>query len=484
MIRIAIRPEDTGIIHFVGIGGVGMSGIAEILHSMEYTVQGSDVRKNANTERLERIGIRVHSGHRAVYVDGSSMVVFSSAIDSGNVELTRAEELGLPIVPRAEMLAELMRLRRSVAVGGTHGKTTTTSLIAALLEAGGFDPTVVNGGIINAYGTNARLGSGEWLVAEADESDGSFVRLPATVAVVTSMDLEHMEHYKHEHALEEAFLRFVENIPFYGFSVLCLDHARVRELRAKMMHRRIITYGFSPQADVRIQGFCVNSKGSSFDLSFRSSKRVLSKELRGLFLPMFGRHNVANAAAAIAVADQLKVPEEKIRSALGGFAGVRRRFTQVGQVAGITVIDDYAHHPVEIRAVLQAARNIAEGRIFVVLQPHRYSRLSALFRDFCVCLDNAEQVLVTDVYAAGEQGIAGVSGAALAEGLSKRGHRGAVAVRSGFSEVCKRIADEARNGDMVLFLGAGDITAWAKKFPKALEAILRPPEAHADKNGP
>src|ERR1700710_532228 len=401
-------PREIGPIHFVGIGGIGMSGIAEVLSNLGYTVQGSDVSESANVNRLREKGITISVGHRAENVAGADVLVVSTAIRRDNPELTAARAQRIPVVRRAEMLAELMRLKSCVAIAGTHGKTTTTSMVAALLDAGDLDPTVINGGIINAYGTNARLGAGEWMVVEADESDGTFLKLPADIAIVTNVDPEHLDHFKTFEAVQDAFRSFVENVPFYGFAVMCIDHPIVQTIVGKIEDRRIITYGENPQADARLLDLTPKGGGSSFKVAFRDRKTDTSHEIADLMLPMPGRHNALNATAAIAVAHELGLSDEVIRKAIAGFGGVRRRFTKTGEWNGVTIIDDYGHHPVEIAAVLKAARESTNGKTIGVVQPHRFTRLQSLFDEFCTCFNDADAVVVADVYAAGEAPIPGI----------------------------------------------------------------------------
>ena len=465
-------PFDIGTLHFVGIGGIGMSGIAEILHNLDYRVQGSDIAENPNVQRLRSLGIEIAIGHDAANLGGAQVVVISSAIKAENPELQAARAQFIPVVQRAEMLGELMRLKWSVAVGGTHGKTTTTSMIAAVLDAGQFDPTVINGGIINAYGTNARLGAGDWMVVEADESDGSFVRLPATLAVVTNIDPEHLDFYGSVEALHDAFRSFIENIPFYGVAILCIDHPAVQSLIGQISDRRVVTYGLSPQADVRGISISNDHDGSVFDVVIADRKAGSNRTITGLTLPMLGQHNVVNALAAVAVAQELKISDEVLREALAGFRGVKRRFTKTGEVDGITVIDDYGHHPVEIAAVLKAARAAAENKVIAVVQPHRYSRLASLFEEFCGCFNDADHVLVAEVFAAGEEPVEGVDRDALVEGLRARGHRHAVAL-SRPDDLAPKVSEIAGRGDFVVCLGAGSITAWANELPKELEGLRR-----------
>lgn len=461
-------PLSIGRLHFVGIGGIGMSGIAEVMHNLGYTVSGSDMAENANVKRLRGLGIEVWVGHAAEHAEGAAVVVVSTAVRRDNPEVAAARAALIPVVRRAEMLAELMRLKHSIAVGGTHGKTTTTSLIAQVLDTAKADPTVVNGGIINAYGTNARLGQGDWLVAEADESDGTFVKLPATITVVTNIDPEHMDHYGDFDALRDAFRTFVQNIPFYGFSVVCLDHPEVQALIGRIEDRRIVTYGFSPQAEVRAVDAKAGPDGYAFavEIASRDGSRHRIDDIR---LPMHGDHNVLNALAAIAVAREMEIPDATIRDALARFGGVKRRFTKTGTWNGVTVIDDYGHHPVEIAAVLKAARQATRNRVIAVVQPHRYTRLHDLFEDFCTCFNDADTVLVAPVYSAGEAPIEGADRDHLAEGLRARGHR-SVGTIDGDADLAERIREIGKDGDMVICLGAGTITAWANALPDALNA--------------
>lgn len=463
-------PEALGSIHFVGIGGIGMSGIAEVLNNLGYTVQGSDVAENANVKRLRENGIAVTVGHKAENIDGAEVVVVSSAIKRDNPELLAARAKRLPVVRRAEMLAELMRLKSCVAIAGTHGKTTTTSLVATLLDKGGFDPTVINGGIINAYGTNARLGAGEWMVVEADESDGTFLKLPAEVAIITNIDPEHLDHFKTFDKVQEAFRTFVENVPFYGFAVMCIDHPVVQALVGRIEDRRIITYGENPQADVRLVNVDLRGGITRFGVVFRDRAGTAEHRIDGLKLPMPGKHNALNATAAIAVARELRVPDDRIIEAIGGFGGVKRRFTRTGEWKGVTVFDDYGHHPVEISAVLRAARAATEGQVIAVVQPHRYTRLASLFDEFCTCFNDADHVIVAPVYAAGESPVPGADSEHLVQGLRARGHRSVTALK-GPEELAGLVAGLAKPGDFVICLGAGTITQWAYALPGELEKL-------------
>jgi len=453
-----------GPVHFVGIGGIGMSGIAEVMANLGFAVQGSDIAETYVVEGLRKRGIPVAVGHRAENLGAARVVVVSTAIRPGNPEVDRALELRIPVVRRAEMLAELMRLKSTVCVAGTHGKTTTTSLVASLLDAGGLDPTVINGGIINSYGSNARLGAGEWMVVEADESDGSFLRLPPTLAIVTNIDPEHLDHYGDFDAARAAFRAFVQKVPFYGAAILCLDHPEVQAMIPSVSDRRIVTYGFSGQADVRGEAVTPFPGGNRFDVSLRSFGQP-ERRWEGLELPMPGRHNVLNALAAVAVADQLGIGEAHVRAGFARFGGVKRRFTRVGEVAlgdgpPVTIIDDYGHHPVEVRAVLSAAREGAAARVIAVVQPHRYTRLQALFDDWCRAFNDADTVVIAPVYAAGEAPIEGIDHENLAEALRRSGHRQVLTI-AGEDELAPALRPLIRPGDMVICLGAGDITRWA-----------------------
>ncbi len=458
-------PQDVGPIHFVGIGGIGMSGIAEVLLNLGYRVQGSDLKTSKITDRLAGLGAEIFEGQRAENLQNAAVVVVSTAIKPGNPELDEARAQGLPVVRRADMLAELMRLRSNIAIAGTHGKTTTTTMMAELMVAGDFDPTVINGGIIHAYGSNARMGQGEWMVVEADESDGSFNRLPATIAIVTNIDPEHMEHWGDFDQLRDGFYEFVSNLPFYGLAVCCTDHAEVQALVGRISDRRVRTYGFNAQADVRAENLTYKGGVAHFDIHLRYEDKVIE----GCTLPMPGDHNVSNALSAVAVARHLGMKASEIRNALANFGGVNRRFTKVGEINGVTIIDDYGHHPVEIAAVLKAARQATEGRVIAVHQPHRYSRLSDLFDDFCTCFNDADVVAIAEVFAAGEDPIEGADRDALVEGLIRHGHRHARAILDE-SDLVRLVREQARPGDMVVCLGAGTISAWANGLPDQLIA--------------
>ena len=463
-------PLSIGTIHFVGIGGIGMSGIAEVLHNLGYAVQGSDIADSANVKRLREAGIPVAVGHAAQNLGTCQVVVVSTAVKPDNPEVQAARARLIPVVRRAEMLAELMRLRWAIAIGGTHGKTTTTSLVAAVLEAAHLDPTVINGGIINAYGTNTRMGSGEWMVVEADESDGSFLRLPATIAVVTNMDPEHLDHWGTGEAMTQGYHQFVQNIPFYGFAVLCIDHPAVQQMISALADRRIITYGFSPQADVRADRMIPDKLGTTFEVAVTDRLRRRERRMGPFRLPMMGQHNVQNALAAIAIGIEMEVDDATLRSAFANFKGVKRRFTKTGETGGITIIDDYGHHPVEIAAVLKAARQAGARDVVAVVQPHRYTRLASLFAEFCTCMNDAGTVIVADVYAAGEQPIPGINRDALVEGLRARGHRSVVPL-AGPEHLAEMVNAIARSGDFVVCLGAGNITTWAAALPGQLATL-------------
>ncbi|HSF64253.1 MAG TPA: UDP-N-acetylmuramate--L-alanine ligase [Paracoccaceae bacterium] len=459
-------PGELGPIHFIGIGGIGMSGIAEVLMTLGYRVQGSDAKASKITDRLVKLGATFFEGQRAANIgDDVAVVVMSSAIKKGNPELEEARRRKLPVVRRAEMLAELMRLKSNIAIAGTHGKTTTTTMVATLLDKGGFDPTVINGGVIHAYGSNARAGAGEWMVVEADESDGSFNRLPATIAIVTNIDPEHMEHWGSFDNLRKGFLDFVSNIPFYGLAVCCTDHPEVQALVGRVADRRIATFGFNAQADVRAVNLRYENGVAHFDVALQAEGP--DAVIEGCTLPMPGDHNVSNALAAVAVARHLGMKKAEIREALAGFAGVNRRFTKVGEVGGVTIIDDYGHHPVEIAAVLRAARQATRGRVIAVHQPHRYTRLSHLFEDFCTCFNEADVVAIAEVYAAGEDPIPGASRDDLVAGLIAHGHRHARAILSE-DDLERLVREQARPGDMVVCLGAGTISTWANGLPARL----------------
>jgi len=463
-------PLDIGAIHFIGIGGIGMSGIAEIMHNLGYKVQGSDTAENANVKRLRSMGIPVAKGHNAGNLKDAYAVVYSSAVKPGNPEFDAARVQGLPLVRRAEMLAEIMRLKSCIAVAGTNGKTTTTTMVAALLDAGGIDPTVVNGGIINAYGTNARLGAGEWVVVEADESDGTFLRLPATIAIVTNADPDHLDYYGTFDRMREAFQRFVENVPFYGFAVLCIDHPEVQAMVGRIVDRRLVTYGLSPQADVRAVNVSFSEGASHYDVVFTDRRKGTESRLDGLVLPMPGEHNVLNSLAAITVARELGVKEETIRRALDQFAGVKRRFTRVGEWHGAAIVDDYAHNPFKIAAALKAARQAYTGPVVAIVQPHRFTRLRDTFEQYSMCLNDADVAIIAPVYPAGELPIEGFNRDTFVEALRAHGHRNVLTI-DGEADLAAAVAPHAKQGGAVVCLGAGSITQWAAGLQAALEKL-------------
>lgn len=463
-------PFDIGTVHFVGIGGIGMSGIAEVMHNLGYAVQGSDAAENANVQRLHGLGVRVMVGQKAENLRDAKVVVVSTAIKPDNPEMAEAKRLGLPIVRRAEMLAELMRLKWCVTVAGTHGKTTTTSMVASVLEAGGIDPTVINGGIINSYGTNARLGESDWMVVEADESDGTFVKLPSTIAIVTNMDPEHLDFYGTFEAEKEAFKQFIDRVPFYGAAVLCIDHPEVQGLIKMLGGRRYVTYGLSAQADVRAVNVRSEAGVTHFDVEIKHPLAGTTAKISDVRLPMPGDHNVQNALAAITAGLEMRMRPEQLAGAFANFSGVKRRFTKTGEVAGVTIIDDYGHHPVEIAAVLKAARQSYNKDVIAVVQPHRYTRLQSLFDEFCTCFNDADTVIVTPVFEAGEEPIEGADQAALVDGLLAHGHRRVMAI-AGPDDLPQMIKDIADSGDVVVCLGAGSISAWANALPAQLQDL-------------
>jgi len=468
--KIKIRlPFGVGVVHFVGIGGIGMSGIAEVMHNLGYQVQGSDLSNNANVKRLAEMGIRTFIGHDPANIEGAEAVVVSTAIKGGNPEVLAARAKHIPVVRRAEMLAELMRLKWTISIAGTHGKTTTTTMVAALLDAASLDPTVINGGVINAYGTNARRGEGDWMVFEADESDGTFIRLPTTIGIITNIDPEHLDHWGGFEELRAAFDQFIENTPFYGFGVVCLDHPEVQALVGRVTDRRLITYGSNPQADVRAENIRFEAGNARYDIVFRDRDTEESR-IADISLPMPGLHNVLNSLAAAIVARRLGASDDSIREGFARFTGVKRRFTHVGDWQGVTFIDDYGHHPVEIAAVLRAARNVTRGKVIAIVQPHRYTRLRDLFDDFCACNNDADIVFVADVFEAGEKPIDGFDKASLVKGILGHGHRDARELTS-FDDLPETLAGIAESGDMVIFLGAGDITAHANAMAERMAAL-------------
>jgi UDP-N-acetylmuramate--alanine ligase len=436
-------------VHFIGVGGIGMSGLAEILRSMDFDVSGSDLRDGENTVRLARLGVQCHVGHDGAHVQGADVVVYSSAITKDNPELVAALKAGIPTITRGEMLAELMRMKYAVAIAGSHGKTTTTSLVATVLRAAGLDPTVVVGGRMASLGSNARLGAGDLLVAEADESDGSFLKLSPTIAAITNVDPEHLDFYGTLDNLKRAFVEFAERVPFYGLSVLCLDHPHVRDLLPQI-NRRYVTYGESRQADYVADNIVYRGLETSFHVQRQG------QPLGEFVVRMPGQHNVLNCLAVIAISDELAVPLDVVKEALATFRGVARRFTVVAEIGGVTLVDDYGHHPEEIRATLNAARHAFQKRVLVAFQPHRYTRTQALFQEFARAFDQADEVYVADVYAAGEAPLPGITSEALARAIESHGHRHVEYVASR-EDLAERLARAAGPGDVVLALGAGDV---------------------------
>jgi UDP-N-acetylmuramate--alanine ligase len=464
-------PAKIGTVHIVGIGGIGMSAIAEILHAKGYIAQGSDQKESANVKRLRAKGIRVFVGHDVVNLVGAKYVVVSTAVKPGNVELEAARAKGLPIIGRAEMLAELMRLYATVAVTGTHGKTTTTSLIAHLFRAGGKDPTVITGGIVNDWGSNARLGDGQWMIVEADESDGTFIKIPTQIGIVTNIDPEHLDYFKSVENMHQQFATFLRNIPFYGLAVACIDHPVVRDmldgLELRRNGRRLLTYGTTPGADLMLRSAHVEGAATVFDADLGPRLFGGARTLKGWSVPIPGQHNALNALAAIAAASEAGIPDETIRAAMASFAGVKRRFQPTGSWNGIAIYDDYGHHPVEIAAVLKAARAGAKGRVIAIVEPHRFTRVRDLFADFAGCFKDADSVILTPLYSAGELPIDGVDHTALAEAVRATGHRSVSTVNSE-RELPAALRFQARAGDTVVCLGAGNSTEWAHALPEWL----------------
>lgn len=464
------HPTNIGILHFVGIGGIGMSGIAEVMHNFGYKIQGSDISENANVKRLRDLGIKVFVGQSAENLEGAWGIVISTAIKPDNPEVIAARANKMPLIRRSEMLAELMRLKWCISVAGTHGKTTTTTMVSAVLDEANYDPTVINGGIINAYGTNARLGDGDWMVVEADESDGTFIKIPSTVAVVTNIDPEHLDFYGDFDNAKAAFKTFIENVPFYGFAAMCIDHPEVQSLIGKIIDRRIVTYGFSPQAKVRGKNVSFSEGSAVFDVEITNRYDDTITTFDKIEMPMPGRHNVLNALAAIAVSHELGIEDEVIRRTFSKFSGVKRRFTLVDKVDDITIVDDYAHHPVEIASVLSAAREAYNGKVIAIMQPHRYTRLESLFDEFCACFNDADTVIVSPVFEAGEKPIKGADQEALINGLQSFGHRDVLKI-NGPEDIAGVISDIAVKGDLVIFLGAGSVSQWAYDLPETLRRI-------------
>ena len=466
-------PREIGTFHIIGIGGIGMSAIAEILLAKGYSVQGSDQKDSANVRRLRAKGVRVFIGHDAINLVGARSIVISTAVKSGNPELEAARAKGLPVIRRAEILAELMRLYSTVSVTGTHGKTTTTSLIAHIFAAAGVDPTVISGGIIQDWGTNARLGKGEWMIVEADESDGTFVRLPTQIGIVTNIDPEHLDYFKSVENMHREFETFFRNIPFYGLAVTCIDHPVARDMIERLDlrrdGRRLLTYGTTRGADLLLRGLTQERGGIVIDADLGPRVRGGERQIRGWAVPIPGQHNALNALAAIAAASEAGIADNAIRSALATFTGVKRRFELTGDWNGASIYDDYAHHPAEISAVLAAARAGARGRVIAVFEPHRYSRVHDLFGDFCACFRDADSVIVAPLYSAGEQPIQGIDQHYVAEGIRAAGHPAVMAIDS-VRDLAPLLRRHVRAGDMVICLGAGTSTEWAHALPDWLAA--------------
>lgn len=472
------KPEDIGTIHFTGIGGIGMSGIAEILHNLGYHVQGSDINSNMNTQRLENLGVKIFKGQSEENVAQAKLIIISSAVPSSNPEVIAAKNKRIPIIKRSEMLAELMRLKNAIAVGGTHGKTTTTALIAHMLQTADLNPTVINGGIINSQNTNAWLGTSDWMVVESDESDGSFTKLPAQMVVVTNIDPEHLEHYGSFEKLKDAFDQFVNNIPFYGIAALCVDHPEVQEMISRIQDRRIITYGFSPQADIKAENLRANPDGFLFDISYPAKETTHAVQIKDIHLPMYGEHNVQNALASIAIAWEIGFSPEKIKKALTSFSGVKRRFTVTGKINGITIIDDYGHHPIEIAAVLKAARQASHNKVHAIIEPHRYSRVSSLMKEFSTCAHDADSVHISNIYEASEKPLPGITKEALMDEFIKHGHKDVHTFESP-EELPRLLSNKIKPGDFIVFFGAGSSTKWAQAFPANLETHFKQTQKEA-----
>ena len=466
-------PKNLGIIHFIGIGGIGMSGIAEILFQSGYHVQGSDLKQSNNTNRLEKLGIKVYIGQKKSNIIDAKIIVVSTAISEKNEEFIAAKKMFLPIVHRSEMLGELMRLKQSIAIAGTHGKTTTTSLIAKMIEENGMDPTIINGGIISSLDSNARLGKGEWMVVEADESDGSFSKLNPTAAIITNIDIEHLDYHKNEDNLENAFYNFVSSIPFYGFVCLCIDNPRTQRLISKLENKKVITYGMSANADIRATNIYYQNNQMNFSLNIKNNKEF-EENVYKIEFSMIGMHNIQNALATIATGIELKIPLTKIKNTLKNFTGVERRFQKVGNFKNTTIIDDYGHHPVEINSALSAARFLApESKIIAIFQPHRYSRLKDLFNDFCSCFNKADYVFLLDVYAAGEKSIKKFESINLEKGLADYGHKNVLYIQNQ-NLLAKNLLKLIQPNDLIICLGAGSIT----KIANSLEEELKNEDKH------
>ena len=464
-------PQNVGRFHFIGIGGIGMSGIAEILLQSGYLVQGSDINPTKITKRLNKLGAKIFIGHNSGNINQANIIVYSSAITEKNPELIEAKKLSIPIVHRSEMLGELMRLKQSIAVAGTHGKTTTTSLISKLLEQNNMDPTIINGGIISSLASNAKLGEGKWMVVEADESDGSFSRLIPTIAIVTNIDLEHMDFHKTESNLEKAFTNFISSIPFYGFAAVCIDHPRIQKILAKVTNKKIITYGYSPNADIRaINTRFVDGK-MIFDVSYKDKVEKNTSFIKNIIFSMIGYHNVLNALAAISVALELGISITIIKKSLNSFSGVQRRFQYITKIDNAKIYDDYGHHPEEIKAALSAAKLIKNNsKILAIFQPHRYTRLKNHFEEFCSSFNDADKVILLNIYAAGEKKLINYENTDLEEGIRNYGHKNVESLKDD-EKIFEKIFKNLKNFDIIIFLGAGNITNIANSLSKKIKTL-------------
>ena len=455
--------KDLGTIHLIGIGGIGMSSIAEVLINLGYKITGSDIALNKNVQRLQELGVKIYIGENAKHLKDASIVVISSAIKNNNVELNAAYVKRIPVIRRADMLAELMRFKKSIAIGGTHGKTTTTSLISAILDNAKYDPTVVNGGIIEAYGSNARLGKGDWMVVEADESDGTFTRLPSTYVVVTNIDKEHLDFYGNKNNLYRAFMHFIENIPFYGVAFLCIDNADTQKLYKEIKYRKLVSYGFNNQANVKAINLSVRNGLTNFDVKIDGNEKLKNKIIKNISITMPGKHNVRNALASIALAIELGINTNIIKDTLKNFKGVERRFSIIGNKKGVTYIDDYAHHPTEISSVLEAAKSICEGKLIAIFEPHRYSRINNLFDEFSVSFHDADILFVTEIYEAGEKNKLKINKNKIINSILSAGHKD-VRGLDNFNDLLLMLENITNIGDYVIFLGAGSISRNARKM--------------------
>jgi UDP-N-acetylmuramate--alanine ligase len=470
--------QEVGLIHFIGIGGIGMSGMAEILHNLGYRVQGSDLNESYITERLQKNGIKVIFGHHPQNIEGVSLIVKSTDIQDSNVEIKAAFKESIPVIKRCDMLAEIMRCKPAISVSGTHGKTTTTSMIATVFDGAQMNPTVINGGVINQFNTNAYVGDGDYIIAEADESDGTFIKIPSYIAVVTNIDPEHLNYYGTFANVKTAYKTFIENIPFYGFAVLCYDHPVVREIGAQIIDRRIIKYGVeADDLDIKAVNITQDQEGMAFDVIFSSNfmkrNRLNSQQIEGMKLRAYGQHNVLNCLSAIAIGIEKGISIALLQKSLANFRGVKRRFTQTGEVRGIRIIDDYAHHPEEIKVTLNAARMVANmrgGKVIAVMQPHRYTRLQSLMEEFAQSFDDADEIIISEVYSAGEQSIANITSEKLIEKIKQYSSQSVYKLDDPL-KLAEKINKLAKSSDLVVLLGAGSITKWAYDLPQQLEKI-------------